>query len=180
MRPTDVLFLSFHWVAHPIHFIFPKETVISGLSLGVVVIEAALKSGSLITARLAMEQNREVFAVPGLITNPMAQGCHRLINEGVKLVQSVEDIVQEIAANLDVMAADETATDQTTTAQKENSSNAERLIIHALKAEPATLDYLLASTSVPEQDLIRGLSLLEAKRVIKFSHGRYNYLSRSN
>ncbi len=158
----------------PHSFHFPQRNrIISGLSLGAVVIEAALKSGSLITARLAMEQNREVFALPGLITNPLAQGCHRLINEGVMLVQSVEDIVQELGIHLDLLATNESGLVQT-----ENASNAERLILSALKAEPATLDYLLASISVPEEDLITGLSALEAKRVITYTHGRYNYLRR--
>lgn len=165
---------------------FPRRNrLISGLSLGTLVIEAALCSGSLITARLAAEQGREVFALPGSIHNALAQGCHRLIQNGAKLVTGVDDIFVELrallracpAAGADIPALRAATTPQPPDAPGNMSSPLDKeyeILLDALGFEPAGVDLLVARTGLKADEVASMLLRLElAERVESFPGGLY-------
>ncbi len=138
---------------------FPRRNrVISGISRGCLVIEAALQSGSLITARLANEQGRDVFALPGSIHSPLAKGCHRLIKQGAKLVDDVNDILEECD-----LARPSAGTAPAAIAA---SPQAARLLA-ALGFDPCTLDALAARAGLPADALAAELLALELSGVIE-------------
>ena len=135
---------------------FPRRNrLISALALGVLVVEAARESGSLITARFAAEQGREVFAIPGSIHNPMTRGCHALIREGARLVETVDDILEEIAPQL----AQARSADSARAAQAADEPDCP--VLAALGADPARFDQLLARTGLTAAALNARLSELE-------------------
>ena len=166
---------------------FPRRNrIISGLSKGVVVIEAALKSGSLITARLAGEQGREVFALPGSIHSPLAKGCHQLIKQGAKLVDSVEDILEELGGAFGPEGASRaisvpaTASSGTIAVLDEPASAATRMqsvgphaaLLEALGHDPVSLDALGARSGLNAASLSAQLLELElAGRVAQLPGG---------
>jgi len=119
---------------------FPRRNrLISGLARGVLVVEAALRSGSLITARLAGEQGREVFAIPGSIHSPLAKGCHRLIKQGAKLVESAQDILEELGYSA---GASETGV------EKRTSQTAHPEFVRQLGHAPCAIDTLVTRTGL--------------------------------
>ncbi len=137
---------------------FPQRNrIVSGLSRGVLVVEAALKSGSLITARLALEQGREVFAVPGSIFNPNARGCHQLIKQGAALVESAADLREELCLlpGLTLMPADPVAL-------VVELSDQEKQVLKCIGYEPVPFDSLVRETGLESQQLsplLMGLEL---------------------
>jgi len=156
---------------------FPRRNrLISGLSLGVLVTEAALKSGSLITARCALEQGREVFAVPGSIRNPLARGCHGLIRDGARLVESAADILAELAPLLNAALASASQSFPSPVAgmSAEGLHGDERRLLDALEFDPMAPDELIARTGLPADQVMSMLLLLELNgHVSSVPGGRY-------
>jgi DNA processing protein len=146
----------------PRPYLFPERNrIISGMCLGTLVVEAVIKSGSLVTARLALEQGREVFAIPGAITNELARGCHHLIKEGAQLVETVSDILASLYLPL--------STDPVETPPIESDDP----IIRALHQQPLTADQLAAKLSIPIGQLQRLLVELEISGIIGREGARY-------
>jgi DNA processing protein len=156
---------------------FPRRNrIIAGLSLGTLVVEAALRSGSLITARLASEAGREVFAIPGSIHSPQAKGCHALIKEGAKLVEVAADILEEL--RLAEPAAIEAGLGECQDDEPEGGAGEPTdPILRALGHDPATLDALQARTGWPTADLAAGLLELELQgKVARLPGGLFQRL----
>jgi DNA processing protein len=167
------------WGSPPSAKLFPKRNrIVSGLSLGVVVVEAALRSGSLITARLALEQNRDVFAIPGFPMDKRAEGPNSLIKQGATLITSAQDILDSLGGNAFQFALRETpdafdfsalepklesaATASVTVEQSDQPQDAdEDKILSALSHAPIAFDDLLDALDIPLEQLQSALMMLE-------------------
>jgi len=159
---------------------FPiRNRIISGLSLGTVVVEAALQSGSLITARLATEQGREVFAIPGSIHSPLARGCHRLIRQGAKLVETAQDILEELAPLVNFTQTEAAAPAGGTQASGPPDRKA-RQILTAFGHDTASIDQLVTRSGLTADVVSSILLQLElAGLVAPCGDGRYQPITRS-
>ncbi|MCA9470532.1 MAG: DNA-processing protein DprA [Nitrospirales bacterium] len=155
--------------AEPHGYHFPQRNrIISGLSLGVVVTEATENSGSLITTRFALEYNREVFAVPGAVTNKMARGAHQLIKQGAKLVESIDDILVEILPLLEKPFVEGVTTRRLTEEQPTCAlSEQEQAVYTQISLEPITLEDLLSQDCGLTSEVMGVLLSLEMKGLIQ-------------
>jgi len=153
----------------PLPGAFPQRNrIITGLSLGVIVVEAPDRSGALISASLAMQQGREVFAVPGRIDSRASRGCHRLIRDGAKLVESVDDVLEEfgpLAAPTPARGMDE---EQPLRHPGELLLNEpEKQVLAAIGDDPLTIDEIVVVASLPVQNVLATISVLEMRRLIR-------------
>lgn len=158
----------------PLSYNFPRRNrIISGMSLGTVVVEAPVKSGALITADFALEQGREVFAVPGSIRSPYSRGCHKLIKEGARLVEGLEDILDELDIFLE--GAKE---DGNNPVSKENdtgtdNSPEEETVLLAVPFEAVHMDKIIEKTGFSVSRAGNALLNLELKGLITQLPGKY-------
>ena len=157
----------------PLNQNFPKRNrIIAGLSRGTLVVEAALQSGSLITARLAAEQGREVFAIPGSIHSPQARGCHALIRQGAKLVESVNDVLEELQPEVRISPKQD--------ALPTLSDDGGNALLQRLGFDPVGLDALCARTGQPAAALQAELLGLELDgRIARLPGGLFQRIAHS-
>ncbi|MCF6190427.1 MAG: DNA-processing protein DprA [Cocleimonas sp.] len=162
---------------------FPRRNrIISGLAHGTLVVEAALKSGSLITARLASEQGREVFAIPGSIHNPLAKGCHQLIRQGAKLVETAQDILEEMSAVIDLSEIDQPTLEQpsNTYSEETNIDSEHQILLDKMGYDPIPIDQLVVTTGLKPESIAAMLLILELQNQVSSNGGgTYTRLGKS-
>jgi len=154
---------------------FPQRNrLISGISLGTLVVEAARRSGSLISARLASEQGREIFAIPGSIHNPLSRGCHQLIKQGAKLVESADDIVSELGPLVGHLM--QNAELQTHESAEDSPLDADyEILLSALSYDPASADQLAEHSGLTIDQVSSMLLILELEgKILVQAGGRYS------
>lgn len=151
---------------------FPRRNrIISGLSVGTLVVEAARQSGSLITARMASEQGREVFAIPGSIHNPLARGCHALIRQGAKLVEQAEDILEELSPLLGSLIREPAVATAQAEFEPRQWDREYRQLMAALDFDPTPVDLLIERSGLTADAVSSMLLLLELEGFVSAAPG---------
>lgn len=148
----------------------PRNRLISGLSLGVVVVEAAPRSGALITAHWALEQGKEVFAVPGQVDNPYSRGTHKLLKEGAKLVEDVGDIIEELGPLAETLSVGDKEEVKDPRSLMLNSQ--EKKVFSLLGSQPKTIDEITEEAGLPASNVASTLMILEIRRLAKQLSGK--------
>ncbi|MCK5335292.1 MAG: DNA-processing protein DprA [Gammaproteobacteria bacterium] len=158
--------------------LFPlRNRIISGLSQGVLVVEAAIKSGTLITARHALEQNREVFAIPGSIHNPAVKGCHALIKQGAKLVEKADDILEELQILVKNNTSGDTIHENPENKTHEPDPEYQKLL-SCMGYDPMDIDSISECTGFSAANIASMLLILELQGDIVTSNGFYTRLGK--
>lgn len=169
---------EYHLGTGPMKHHFPQRNrIISGLSVGTLVVEAALKSGSLITAYAALEQAREVFAIPGSIHNPLSRGCHQLIKNGAKLVETAEDILEDLASLMLAAKINNNISSATTAAPEAYNIDPllpkiQQKILQNLGYAPVSVEQLINRSGLSVAEINANLVLLEVNDHIQSHPGR--------
>ncbi|HSN80748.1 MAG TPA: DNA-processing protein DprA, partial [Rhodoferax sp.] len=163
----------------PLNANFPKRNrLIAGLARGTLVVEAALQSGSLITARLTAEQGKDVFAIPGSIHAAQSRGCHALIKQGAKLVESTQDVLEELQGFGAWPAATECSAVHEVTHSRVGAPDANNTLLQAIGFDPVGLDALQGRTRLTTSDLQAQLMTLEINgQVARLPGGLFQRLS---
>ncbi len=153
---------------------FPRRNrIISGLSLGVLVVEATIKSGTLVTAKHAMEQGREVFAMPGSIHNPLAKGCHHLIRQGAKLVETADDVLEELGSLSCVVAGDEGVKPEQVSGVTLEADYL--MLLEKIAFDPISVDDLIMETKFTAEEVSSMLLVLELEGLVSSAPGGLFY-----
>ena len=157
--------------ARPIGGAFPQRNrIISGLSLGVIVIEAATRSGALITARHALEQGRDVFALPGRVDSRVSGGCHRLLRDGAYLIESAEDVLDALGPLVESTPREDGTTVHHPAELKLNEL--EQQVLQSITPDAMPIDQIVAKTGLPVSRILATLSVLEVRHLIRRVSGQ--------
>jgi DNA processing protein len=158
--------------AKPRGGMFPQRNrLISGLTLGALIVEAPDRSGALITARLAGEQNREVFAIPGPVTSRASRGCNQLIRDGATLVQTVDDILEELGPMREPVQTEDGH--QVRNPSELQLNDLERKVLDSIEHTSTPVDQVITQSGVPAHQVIATISVLEMRRLVRRLSGQF-------